>query len=145
MNFLANPCYLWHSEQYEHKRAVLRLTFAGTLIYARNKGFRTAPIAQRFRLLEGLNMGKYEMVPEAGLEPAIPYGRRLLKPLCMPISPLRPVKWLLCDSLQHSQADYFPGGKGFARLDYILYLPHELPVTSPGSTASNEKKDKESV
>jgi site-specific DNA recombinase len=42
LTFLAEPWKLWSSDRIEHKRAVLKLAFAGQLQYARNEGFRTA-------------------------------------------------------------------------------------------------------
>ena len=70
--FLGNPQKLWVSERIEDKRMVCRMVFAGKLPYARNEGFRTAPIAQPFRVLEGLKGCRKEMVGAAGIEPATP-------------------------------------------------------------------------
>lgn len=68
-DFLANPSKLWASERYEDKRAVLKLVFAHRLPYTRNEGYRTAKTSLPFKALEGLHMGKFEMVPPHGLEP----------------------------------------------------------------------------
>src|SRR5690606_6925154 len=40
--FLSNPQILWDTGEPEHRRTVLKLTFAERLRYARNEGFRTA-------------------------------------------------------------------------------------------------------
>lgn len=69
--FLANPCYLWESPRIEDRRAVLRLVFADRLAYARNEGYRTAEITLPFKLLGEMKMEKTEMVPLAGIEPAL--------------------------------------------------------------------------
>jgi len=68
-DFLANPSKLWASERYEDKRAVLKLVFAQHLPYTRNEGYRTAKTSLPFKALEGLHLGKFEMVPPHGLEP----------------------------------------------------------------------------
>ncbi len=50
--FLSNPSVLWHSNQIENQRIVLRLAFDTKLAYSRNEGFRTAEITTPFKLLE---------------------------------------------------------------------------------------------
>ena len=67
-DFLANPSKLWASERYEDKRAVLKLVFAQRLPYTRNEGYRTAKTSLPFRALEGLHLGKLEMVRLDGVE-----------------------------------------------------------------------------
>ena len=68
-DFLANPSKLWASERYEDKRAVLKLVFAHRLPYTRNEGYRTAKTSLPFKALEGIHLGKFEMVPGGGFEP----------------------------------------------------------------------------
>lgn len=74
--FLSNPWKLWASDKLEHKRAVLRLAFKGPLAYCRNEGFRTAGIAEPFRVLGALTACNKEMVAPGGLEPPRPEGSR---------------------------------------------------------------------
>jgi hypothetical protein len=61
IRFLGNPGKLWHSEQIEHQKPVLRLTFADRLAYSRNSGFRTPKTTLPFKLLEDFRMGESEM------------------------------------------------------------------------------------
>ena len=69
LEFLSNPHKLWASKHYDHKRAVLRLTFSDNLVYDRTGGFRTVPIAQPFRLLRQIDGLETRMVDDTGLEP----------------------------------------------------------------------------
>ncbi|NKB59162.1 MAG: recombinase [Alphaproteobacteria bacterium] len=55
LSFLANPWKLWHSEQFEHKRAVLKLAFAERLAYCRNQGYRTPKTTLPFKVLKSLS------------------------------------------------------------------------------------------
>ena len=87
MEFLANPLNLWLSERIEHRRAAVRLTFASQLRYARNEGYRTAEIALPFRVLGDMATPGSSMVRAAGLEPARPCGRQILRLLRLPIPP----------------------------------------------------------
>lgn len=50
---------------------VLRMAFTDKLTYVRNVGFRTAAIALPFSLLREFANDNSEMVPAAGLEPAL--------------------------------------------------------------------------
>jgi hypothetical protein len=52
-DFLLNPCRLWTSGQLENRRAVLKLSFADRLPYARKEGFRTANPSLPFKVLGG--------------------------------------------------------------------------------------------
>ena len=70
LGFLANPCRLWTSGEYEHKKLVLKLVLADKIPYHLKEGFRTAPIARPIRLLGDIQRGKYEVVAEHGTEPA---------------------------------------------------------------------------
>ncbi len=70
ITFLGNPLKLWESECIEQRRMLLRMAFTDKIIYDRNQGFRTAAMSQPFSLLEELKGGKYEMVGQAGFEPA---------------------------------------------------------------------------
>lgn len=68
--FISNPWKLWTSEHLEQRRMVLRLAFPEPVTYCRNGGFRTAAIAEPFRVLGGFAGGKLEVVGPAGFEPA---------------------------------------------------------------------------
>ncbi len=72
LTFLAEPWKLWNSDRIEHKRAVLKLAFAGNLQYVRNEGFRTADLALPFMALANFSAGEKRMVGAAGIEPATP-------------------------------------------------------------------------
>jgi site-specific DNA recombinase len=48
---------------------VLRMAFPQALAYCRNEGYRTAGIAEPFRLLRDLTTPKYGMVELGGIEP----------------------------------------------------------------------------
>ena len=67
--FLENPYRLWASDKFEHKRLVLRLAFPQRLAYCRNKGYRTAAIAEPFRVLGDFCEKKFGMVELGGIEP----------------------------------------------------------------------------
>lgn len=54
MAFLANPLKLRQSEALETKRMLLRLAFPERVSDCWRTGYRTAPKAEPFRLLEGL-------------------------------------------------------------------------------------------
>ena len=69
LDFLANPSKLWNSGSLEHRRAVLKLTFAGQLRYRRNEGFRTADLSLPFKALRSFGNGKSGMVRPSGFEP----------------------------------------------------------------------------
>ena len=72
MKFLANPQKLWRSEHIEDKRAVLKLTFADKLRYARNEGFRTANLTLPFKLLGDFCAVKEGVAHRGGFEPPTP-------------------------------------------------------------------------
>ena len=74
-SFLANPWNLRVSDRLEDKRAVAKLVFAEELSYVRNEGYRTAKTSNVFKLLEDFTVEKSEMVPPAGIEPALPKER----------------------------------------------------------------------
>lgn len=72
LNYLSNPCILWENGEYEHKRAVLKLTFSKRLRYHTREGFRTPMIddfSLPFRVLQNSFDPKYSMVGPEGLEP----------------------------------------------------------------------------
>ncbi len=69
MSYLGNPCNLWDSGRIDHRRAVLKLSFADRLSYVRGEGFRTAVTSSPFRLLSHLKGEKSEVVPQEGFEP----------------------------------------------------------------------------
>jgi hypothetical protein len=74
LDFLANPCNLWASDRLEHKKAVLKLAFAGRLTYVRNEGFRTPDLALPFKVLADLKSSKSKMARPTGFE-LRPHGR----------------------------------------------------------------------
>ena len=76
----SNPQKLWVSERMEDKKAVLRLVFTDKLSYCKDEGFRTAQTTFPITLLGQLDGNSSEMVRLAGLEPARPYGQRILSP-----------------------------------------------------------------
>ncbi|WP_309383983.1 recombinase family protein [Cerasicoccus frondis] len=61
MRYLSNPLKLWHSENLNDKRTVLKLTFSDHLIYSRGEGFRTPEYSMPFKLLAGISEGKTSM------------------------------------------------------------------------------------
>lgn len=67
MDFLANPFKLWASERLEHKRAVLKLTFAKKLTYIRGKGYTTAKTTLPFNVLADFSGLNSQMVRLEGL------------------------------------------------------------------------------
>ena len=69
LTFLANPCLLWRSVHYEHKRTVLRLAFDERLPYLRKQGFRTTNSALPFNALANFRGSKSELVGRVGIEP----------------------------------------------------------------------------
>lgn len=62
MTFFGNPQKLWDSGDIEQRRMLLRMAFSDRITYDRNQGFRTASIAQPFKLLEHLKTGENAMV-----------------------------------------------------------------------------------
>lgn len=64
--FLENPHELWDSERSEHKKLVLKLTFADRLAYCRIGGFRTPKTTLPFKALEAVAGGKCKMAGHAG-------------------------------------------------------------------------------
>lgn len=69
LTFLASPCKIWESDRIENKRAVLKLAFAGNLLYVREEGFRTAELSLPFKALSDFSGAKKRMVGDDGLEP----------------------------------------------------------------------------
>lgn len=62
MEYLGNPQKLWVSDRFEDKRAVLKMTFAHRLIYARGEGFRTR-LTSPFQMISDLSAPNRKMVP----------------------------------------------------------------------------------
>ncbi len=67
--FLSNPQILWDTGEPEHRRTVLKLTFAERLRYARNEGFRTAELSLPFKVLGRITGAESEMAHPKGFEP----------------------------------------------------------------------------
>jgi site-specific DNA recombinase len=72
MTFLANPWNLWETGALEDRRAMLKLVFAGNLIYVRETGFQTPEISLPFKALEDFSSPKKEMARPEGFEPPTP-------------------------------------------------------------------------
>lgn len=72
IRFLANPSYLWESDDLEHKRTVLKVAFSDKLIYCRNQGLRTPKTRLVFNVLERLRSGDSQMADREGFEPSVP-------------------------------------------------------------------------
>ena len=68
--FIENPHELWASERMEHKKLVLKLTFANRLAYCRNSGFRTPQTTLPFKALEAVRGTKCGMAEGEGFEPS---------------------------------------------------------------------------
>lgn len=66
--FLENPGKLWLSDRLEHKRAVLKLSFAKRLTYCRNGGFRTPQTTLPFKVLADLQARKCGMAGDIAFE-----------------------------------------------------------------------------
>ena len=69
LDFLRNPGNLWDSPRLEDKRAVLKLAFAGRLVYTRNEGLKTPDVTLPFKVLEGFQVGKSKLARPEGFEP----------------------------------------------------------------------------
>ena len=72
MTFLANPWNLWETGDLEDRRAMLKLVFAGHLVYSRDSGFQTPEISLPFKALEEISSQKVEMARPTGFEPVTP-------------------------------------------------------------------------
>jgi site-specific DNA recombinase len=70
LEFLANPWNVWAQGRFEDRRAVLKLTFAERLTYARNEGFRTCKFSLPFNVMGTISGDKKAMAHPAGFEPA---------------------------------------------------------------------------
>ena len=76
--FLENPHKYWVSRGLEGKRLVLKATFSRPLGYHRQRGFRTAALSLPFSVLREFAEGDSEVVPPAGIEPALDYSKQIL-------------------------------------------------------------------
>ena len=72
MQFLANPWNLWETGALEDRRAMLKLVFAGNLIFTRETGFQTPEISLPFKALDDFSNPKREMAHPEGFEPPAP-------------------------------------------------------------------------
>lgn len=72
LSFVANPGKLWGSDNLTLRRLVPKLLFGGQLPYHCKEGYRTGDIAYPFRALQAIQTGKYDLVPQTGLEPVTP-------------------------------------------------------------------------
>lgn len=70
LSFLSNPYRLWASRHIEQRRMVLKLAFVSSIIYDRERGYRTPKISLPFKMLGDFSAMKCGMVGPAGLEPA---------------------------------------------------------------------------
>ena len=69
MDFIANPRKLWDSGVIEHRQTVLKLCFAETPRYCRERGFSNPEKSIPFRLLEGISGDGSLMAERQGFEP----------------------------------------------------------------------------
>ena len=53
LRFLSNPWKLWESGNFNARRLVLKLAFAGPIAYCRNEGARTPQLSLPFKVLGG--------------------------------------------------------------------------------------------
>ena len=68
-DFIGNPQKLWHSEDIEDKRLMLKLVFTQPLQYRRKEGFQTPAISLPFELSRQLSDDKSVLVEDSGVEP----------------------------------------------------------------------------
>lgn len=61
MRFFSNPWNIWENQALEHKRTVLKPTFAEPLTYNRFEGIRTPKTSMIFNVLEGIRGVKEKM------------------------------------------------------------------------------------
>ena len=59
LRFLSSPWKIWESGQIQARRLVLKLAFAGPILYDRNEGARTPEISLPFRMLSGVSGGEF--------------------------------------------------------------------------------------
>lgn len=69
LEFLSDPWKMWENGALSDRRTVLRLVFPKPLAYDREKGLRTAAIAEPFRLLAHFSTPRCGVVGPEGLEP----------------------------------------------------------------------------
>jgi site-specific DNA recombinase len=68
MLFLANPQDIWKNGGLEHKRTVLKLTFADKLTYCRKTGFQTPQISSIFGMLKDFSGDNCQMAEAVRFE-----------------------------------------------------------------------------
>ncbi|MEO1309123.1 MAG: hypothetical protein AAFV38_14770 [Pseudomonadota bacterium] len=66
IEFLANPHELWASDDPADRNLFLKLVFTDQIKYHQSGGYRTAPIACIFELLQGSNDNTFAMVRTQG-------------------------------------------------------------------------------
>ncbi|RWK29822.1 recombinase family protein, partial [Mesorhizobium sp.] len=71
LQFLSSPWKLWDTGRLEDRRAVLKLVFSKHLHYDEDEGFRTAETTLPFKVLATLRDEVGNLVPLAGIEPAL--------------------------------------------------------------------------
>ena len=70
LSFLEKPQEIWLNGEYEDKKTVLQLTFAGKLRYNKKTGYGTADYSLPYSILGSIDPKKGSVVPGAGIEPA---------------------------------------------------------------------------
>jgi site-specific DNA recombinase len=90
--FFAKPYHRWVSGDISVKRLVLKTTFARPLTYDRKEGYRTAALSLPFSLFREFSDTKSEVVPPAGIEPALDYSKQILSLQRLPVPPRGPMK-----------------------------------------------------
>ncbi|WOF72758.1 recombinase family protein [Parvibaculaceae bacterium PLY_AMNH_Bact1] len=68
MTFFSNPLKLWHSDNFEDRRRLLKLAFVERLAYCPNEGFRTPQKAFPFKALDMISEGKKGMAHRGRFE-----------------------------------------------------------------------------
>ena len=69
LRLLSNPWKLWESERLEHKRMVLKLTFANRIAYCRKNGFSNPETSSVFKALGSITTQKMAMAEGEGESP----------------------------------------------------------------------------
>ncbi len=79
LDFLLNPYKIWSIGTLAERRLVVNLAFGSSLVYDRNKGYRTVKTALPFQIIQGLsgNLDAHDssnsrMVDDTGIEPVTP-------------------------------------------------------------------------
>ena len=72
MNMLRNPLKIWRRGDHAARLSVLRLTFAGPLVFDPDEGFRTHEISMPYKALGEIGGSASKMAARRGIEPLFP-------------------------------------------------------------------------